>query len=277
MTDFELYYGKQFHKYPKDILNDGLCKFYVEYYWANIKYVPNDLLTKEICEIALNKNYKAFEFIPEKHMNVKMIEKVLEDGKGRFFEIIPDVYKTKEICTLAVKLNNNNLEFVPEDIKDYEFCTENLNIYSEAVKFVPERFIDTNLIKKLYPNLKIKITSEIKRKEDKMEIEIVNRRLDLIISLKEGQTISAYYETVMEHDSYYTSFWRSYSGDNRHNTLDFIRSVFDLAKAYRYIPEVKQKFSQALKKEAELKATYKDSEEFCQNISDLFEVYRKIY
>ena len=276
MNSYQIYYGNQFHKYPKEILTESLCKYYVEYSWINIKYIPENILNKEMCNIAISKNYKAFEYIPDKFIDKDMILKIIQDSKGKYFDSLPEKFKDLEICTITVKLNNNNLEYVPLEIKDYNFCFNNLNIYSEAIKYVPEEFIDTNFLKKIYPNMKIKILNEIKIKEEEpMDLIIIKKKLNLLCNLQEYQTISAYYETVMDYNSYYTSFWRTISGDSRYTTLEYIKNIFELSYSYLYDKEILNLYTQALKKDIILKVTYNNDTEFCDQITKIFDIYRK--
>ena len=50
-------------------------------------------------------------------------------------------------------------------------------------------------------------------------------RINLIENLKEGYTISVKNKTLVYHNSWYTTIWRTYSGENRNITLEYIKNT----------------------------------------------------
>ncbi len=60
-------------------------------------------------------------------------------------------------------------------------------------------------------------------------MEQVLSDLKLIASILPGKTLSVTYKNVVDHNSWYTSFSRSYNRENRDKTIDYIKSIFSNA------------------------------------------------
>ena len=52
-------------------------------------------------------------------------------------------------------------------------------------------------------------------------------KLSTIASLEKGQTLSTCYEAPLTHNSWSTSFMRTYNREDRRKTIDFIKDIFD--------------------------------------------------
>src|SRR5438445_3854919 len=88
-------------------------------------------------------------------------------------------------------------------------------------------------------------------------------KLITISKLTDGMTLSSSYDQVICHNSWTTSFWRTYNRETRHNTVIYIRSTFDSAinflktGSYEDQLTLKSYISQALDGFNHLKTTYK--------------------
>lgn len=52
-------------------------------------------------------------------------------------------------------------------------------------------------------------------------------KLSTIASIEKGQTLSTSYEATLTHNSWSTSFMRTYNGEHRRKTVDYIKDIFE--------------------------------------------------
>lgn len=91
--------------------------------------------------------------------------------------------------------------------------------------------------------------------------EIITK-LTIISSIEEGHTLSPSYDQVIPHNSWSTSFWRTYNRESRKGTVVYIKEVFDhailiLKRGDLDIIILKDFISNALLGFNNLKSTYK--------------------
>lgn len=53
--------------------------------------------------------------------------------------------------------------------------------------------------------------------------------LKIVSQIKSGETLSTSTMTIINHSSWYSSFFRTYSGENRMGTISFVKNLFDNA------------------------------------------------
>lgn len=87
------------------------------------------------------------------------------------------------------------------------------------------------------------------------------RDLNVIASIKPGMTLSDTTMTVVDHNSWSSSFWRRYSGENRNTTINRIKDLMDEALSMDYSSELDDAIERALVGINNLKETYKDDQE----------------
>lgn len=79
--------------------------------------------------------------------------------------------------------------------------------------------------------------------------------LESISRILPGQTYSSKYKVIMDHNSWSTAFWRTYKGENRRTTVEYIELVIDTAIRNNVYPPLLKAATRGI---INLQFTYKD-------------------
>ena len=91
-----------------------------------------------------------------------------------------------------------------------------------------------------------------------LEQEKIIKQLKLISSLQDGQTLSTSSETIIPHNAWSTTFWRTYYSEDRKKSIEYIKNAFENALIlYKEDPSIKINIDNALIGLKNLKLTYK--------------------
>jgi hypothetical protein len=106
------------------------------------------------------------------------------------------------------------------------------------------------------------------------DYEDVMSKLTIIASLNEGDTLSPSYDQIVNHNSWSTSFWRTYNRETRKKTIDYIKDVFNHAvelykTGYVDSASLKDAICKALIGFSHLKKTYKNDFEIIGHIETI--------
>lgn len=96
--------------------------------------------------------------------------------------------------------------------------------------------------------------------------------LKVISCLKPGKTLSTSTMTVIDHGSWATTFWRTYKGENKKETVNFIKNIFDNAvKTFQDngSEDLLKQINDALEGFETLKETYKGYTTTIKDIDDI--------
>jgi ankyrin repeat protein len=90
-------------------------------------------------------------------------------------------------------------------------------------------------------------------------MEELLKKLEILATIKEGQTISTYGTlSIIEHNAWSTTFWRTYARENRQKTINYIKSILDDAMDHIDNLVVRNLVIKAMQGVSNLKFTYKD-------------------
>jgi hypothetical protein len=97
---------------------------------------------------------------------------------------------------------------------------------------------------------------------EQIEKEKILSFLKIVSLLTSGYTLSTSTMTIIDHNAWGTSIWRKYAGEDRIQSIEYIRHIFDDALSFlnkKYSLDLIEGIKSALKGFASLKETYKDS------------------
>jgi hypothetical protein len=113
--------------------------------------LPPEEITLELCEMAVERNPRLFKYFPKQFKTYKLCFRTCTLN-GDMLEFVPDEFKTEELCMTAI-VNfhwSTNLCFVPDEKKTLAMCELSVEQHGNfALKFVPERFLTQDLLKKV--------------------------------------------------------------------------------------------------------------------------------
>jgi len=98
--------------------------------------------------------------------------------------------------------------------------------------------------------------------------ETLDKRLELLQKVQPGDTISVTYLTVEKHNSWYTSLWRTWSGDSRHKVLTFLKETWEMMKTQspEYVNTHVDTFTRAMES---LQTTYQEDVDFNEQVNEI--------
>src|ERR1700738_2813217 len=103
-------------------------------------------------------------------------------------------------------------------------------------RFAPVQF--AALFKRVLETLKELVFME--RLAEMNDRDKVILDLNLLASIKPGQTISTSTMTLINHGSWSTSFWRRYKGETRNDTLACITRILSQGRAHSLVTYVEE-------------------------------------
>ena len=100
-----------------------------------------------MCDKVVDDNPDASEFVPDWYKIQEMCDKVAD-----YFYIALE-YKSKEMCDKTISENPFSLRYVPDQYKTQQMCDKAVADCLTACKFVPDWFVTSKMIKKLFTDL----------------------------------------------------------------------------------------------------------------------------
>lgn len=224
-----------FQYLPNRLKNYESCIKMVKECGMCLAFVPLELRDLKICEIAIDQNIDSFPYVPKSIMNKNICLKVCD----KFLKFIPDSMKDIEICEKAVKSDGLNIQYIPKELLNEKISK--IAILQNASCVV---MINDLILKKL-----------ISEWLEEINNNPVLPKLNLINSIKKGDTISTTYQSVMDHSSWSSSLWRTFSNDSRKMTVRWIRDTFEESRKYMINKDF---INECISKLDNLKGTYED-------------------
>lgn len=93
--------------------------------------------------------------------------------------------------------------------------------------------------------------------------------IDSLASLEAGQTFSTTSQQIVHHGSWSTSLWRTYQGENRRQTIDYLVRILEDAFTYFELhpqEKIMNRLLKAIQGFAKLQFTYNDDEKLVEEI-----------
>lgn len=107
------------------------------------------------------------------------------------------------------------------------------------------------------------------KKMSDLKTKVLND-LKVVASICAGDTVSTTRMIVLNHNSWMSSIWRKYSGENRKNTVQFVRMIFlESVSILDENTDIIPKINDAILGFLNLKITYTDDKEICKEIDDI--------
>ena len=100
-----------------------------------------------MCDKVVDDNPDASEFVPDWYKTQEMCDKVADD-----FYIALE-YKSKEMCDKTISGNPFSLRYVPDQYKTQQMCDKAVADCLTSFKFVPDWFVTSKMVKKLFTDL----------------------------------------------------------------------------------------------------------------------------
>lgn len=216
----------------KTLIPDNLYLKAVQSNPTSIEFLPERLKTYELCLDAVKRNGKSIRFVDRNIIDENMINSAFDNDQSsiQYFE---KKWITKEMCLKACE---THIDCIPKEILDDEMILKSImhDIYN--IEYIPEELISDSIyeyaIKKdasliSFIENEQKMDRIMQKILDQFENNDIVKRLRVIAALNPGDTISSNYCIVMNHNSWYSSFWRTYAGDSRISTIEWIENTFD--------------------------------------------------
>lgn len=162
--------GRVIKYVPREVLTKLDISAIIKSCASAIEYVEPEFLTYKACQNAVSANSCFFRFVPEKFKDEQMYLS-MSIGLGsfspnwdynfvQFFKNIPNKYKTLDFYKKCISLNGEIIGYKPEYIKDIvldrDIYLEAIKCCGSALRFVPIRYID-------YEMVKFAVTTKIKK------------------------------------------------------------------------------------------------------------------
>lgn len=240
-----------------------------------LEFIPNYLKTEILCKNAFEQEPLVLEFIPKDMLSIEDIL-IQFDKNPEIIRFIEQSQITKDMCLRACE---EYIMYIPEALLDHEIVRKSIDFSIENIVDIPSELISDELYIEILKNDaswlpfiedRDRTTNIMNILLDQFENNEATRRLKLISELKPGDTISSNYSMIMNHKSWYSSFWRTYSGDTRMNTIEWIKNTFDMASK-TFLD--KNLFKNALIGVNNLCITYENDESIKQEIEELIKKY----
>ena len=124
-----------------------MCNKAIENYPHALEQVSECCKTQKISDKAVDTYPFTIKFLPECYKTKEMCHRAVHIF---VFDSIPDKYKTQEICNLAVSLYFPFIVYSPCKYITQEMWDEAVNDSLAALKLIPDWFITSKMIKKLF-------------------------------------------------------------------------------------------------------------------------------
>ena len=109
-----------------------------------------------MCDKAVDDDPNALEFIPDQYKTQEMCDKAVDDYSVAI-EFVPDRYKSKEMCDKIISENPFMLKYCPYlyicIYVTQKMCDEAVDDFLPTLNFVPDWFVTSKMIKKLFTAL----------------------------------------------------------------------------------------------------------------------------
>ena len=127
-----------------------MCNKAIENYPHALEQVSECCKTQKISDKAVDTYPFTIKFLPECYKTKEMCHRAVHIF---VFDSIPDKYKTQEICNLAVSLHFPFIVYCPYKHITQEIFDEAVNDSLAALKLIPNWFVASKMIKKLFTAL----------------------------------------------------------------------------------------------------------------------------
>ena len=124
----------------------------VDNYPHPLKCVPECFMTQKMRDKAVNTYPSTIKFVSECFMTQEIYDKAF-DRSFFVFVSIPDKYKPQEMCVRIVSEDPFLIVCWPNKYKTQRICDEAVNDSLAALKRIPDWFVASKMIKKLYTTL----------------------------------------------------------------------------------------------------------------------------
>jgi hypothetical protein len=153
-------------------LSSEICVEAIKKNWRTMEFIPKNFQTLEVCKILFEKDrylrglkyiknqtdeilLEGIKILPSilksiKNPTYEMYKEAVNSKGGIGLQFIPINKQTQELCLLSVKNKPLSLSYVKN--KTLEICTIAIENNGDALKFVPEKYFDYELMKKAVNN-----------------------------------------------------------------------------------------------------------------------------
>jgi hypothetical protein len=259
------------------MLDYELCFSEVQKSWTNLRYIPKKCITEDLILMAMDQNANCIDLVNPEFYTKKIIKKYIVLTSALNISKYVQ-YFDFELSEIAMSLNERSIMFIPNKYKNYDLCYKYISEYSQYSNYIPFEFLDQKMFNKIYPTLK-NTDQFLKDVEKNKEINIniknnIIEKLDVLSIIKKGDTFSQSCG-VVKHDSWNTAFWRTYNGENRVKTLNYIRECIEMAYRFAHLFTCEDIiiYRRTLEAIKNLKKTYKNDNYFKESINQLCKEY----
>lgn len=282
---------------PRHFVNERMCKDVLKRNGNMLRWIKNP--SENMCNLALESSPSSLAFVPSSYQYYDIcFDCVKKDGNC--LEFVPPFHRDLPLCIEAVKQNTKSMLYVPDALiqeilqqieieplirikmdKKYMTCEiagklvmeDGMNLLKIPKSLRTKSLCKLALIKnasssiKIKPDLLLEIIDDLVQDENHPCLD----HLNLIRTLKVGETISSTFSTKMLHHCLSSSIWRTYYSETRHTTLQWIEDVYKMSKTLLICKDL---IRDSLENLNVLKITYQEDVSVIEKIEQIQMTYR---